>query len=84
MKRKTYTSTEVKARYNARVYDRTTVTLQRTLGRTLRELAAERNESLNHMITHALLATYPELMQSMERKYPEQMLDLLLKDLRHE
>ena len=54
MPRKTHTSTAVKARYNAKAYDRIVLTLKKGEAAKLTEYAAAQGESRNAFILRAI------------------------------
>lgn len=56
----TTTSTEVKARYNRKAYDRITLTLPKGSAELLKEEAASKGMSVNRLLTDALCHTIPE------------------------
>lgn len=58
--RKTYTSTEVKARYNNKVYDRLTVTLPKGSADLLKAKAEEKGISVNQLIKSLIIREMPE------------------------
>lgn len=58
--RKTYTSTEVKARYNAKTYDRLTVTLPKGSADLLKAKAEEQGVSVNQLIKSLIVREMPE------------------------
>lgn len=57
MARKTHTSTKVKARYNAKAYDRIVLTLKKGEAAKLTEYAAGQGESRNAFILRAIEET---------------------------
>lgn len=57
---RTHTSSDVKARYNAKVYDRLTVTLPKGSGDLLRQRAAAQGLSLNKLLITAIVAHFPD------------------------
>lgn len=57
---KTTTSTEVKARYNRKAYDRLTLTLPKGSAELLKEAAASKGMSVNRLLTDVLCHAIPE------------------------
>lgn len=57
---KTYTSTEVKSRYNNKHYDRLTVTLPKGSGELLKKKAEEQGCSVNRLILDIMTAAVPD------------------------
>ena len=54
MARKTHTSTQVKAKYNAKTYDRIVLTLKKGEAAKLTEYVSQRGESRNAFILRAI------------------------------
>lgn len=60
-RRKTYTSTTVKNRWNAKNYDRVSVFVAKGSRDILKEIAESRGMSVNGYIRHLIVADNPEI-----------------------